>query len=377
MAHDHAHGHDHHHGGPAYYYEQLFTLAGCGALAVVTLLVCLTGQVRFILVQSLQPALLAGGLGLLALVVIRAVALWTSVEEPHSHPAHDHDHSHDHDQAHEHHDGCAHHHHHHDHSHEHHHDHGGGHEHHAGCDHGHEHKHETAVKPAEATAGLSLGTELLKQTAPAAAAAPAAGAAPAPADDHNHDHDHDHGWAPLRFVVLFVPVVLFLLNLPNDVFSASRGKDQSGFEDSSSSVGKREAMMLTFSQFERAALLDEETRTRDYEGKTITLVGRFAGENESQFTLIRYKMNCCAADAQPINAAMRVDYSQLPGKYAKLDYRQMQNRWVEVTGQLHFLKKGSQVMSALIVTPTEPTGPDSLASLIRVLDRAPDNPYVN
>jgi hypothetical protein len=74
---------------------------------------------------------------------------------------------------------------------------------------------------------------------------------------------------------------------------------------------------------------------------------------------------------------MRVDYSQLPGKYAKLDYRNMRNRWVEVTGQIRFLKKGAQLMTALIVEPTEPTGPDSLAGLIRVLDRPPDNPYVN
>jgi hypothetical protein len=32
---------------------------------------------------------------------------------------------------------------------------------------------------------------------------------------HNHDHDHDHGWAPWRYVVLLVPLMLYLLGLPS------------------------------------------------------------------------------------------------------------------------------------------------------------------
>src|SRR5262249_18283679 len=38
--------------------------------------------------------------------------------------------------------------------------------------------------------------------------------------DHGHDHDHSHGWAPWRFVVLLLPVVLYFLNLPNEGFSS-------------------------------------------------------------------------------------------------------------------------------------------------------------
>src|SRR5436305_831344 len=33
---------------------------------------------------------------------------------------------------------------------------------------------------------------------------------------HDHDaSDHDYGWAPLRYVLLLVPIILFLLGLPN------------------------------------------------------------------------------------------------------------------------------------------------------------------
>src|SRR5438128_617080 len=40
---------------------------------------------------------------------------------------------------------------------------------------------------------------------------------------HEHEHaaeDHDHGWAPWRYVVLLVPVILFLLGLPNKPLQA-------------------------------------------------------------------------------------------------------------------------------------------------------------
>ena len=53
------------------------------------------------------------------------------------------------------------------------------------CAHGHTHPHEHAVGTAHA--------------------------------HHDHDEaDHDHGWAPWRYVVILVPVILFLLGLPDE-----------------------------------------------------------------------------------------------------------------------------------------------------------------
>jgi hypothetical protein len=134
------------------------------------------------------------GVGLLVLVVLRAVAVWRSVGDPSLrdlHEGHDHGYAH-HPAMHP-----------HPHDHDHDHDHGT-----CGHDHGHHHHHhghEEAVT----------------------AQAPAAGAVHhghththdhdhAHDHSHSHDDDHGHGWAPWRYAVLLVPVALFLLGVPNE-----------------------------------------------------------------------------------------------------------------------------------------------------------------
>src|SRR5206468_1909012 len=90
------------------------------------------------------------------------------------------------------------------------------HHHHHGHNHAHDHAHAIQEK-----SSLQL----------AVTAAPAHEHHHGPADDHAHDHhghahhhhheadhdeaDHDHGWAPWRYVVILVPIILFLLGLPN------------------------------------------------------------------------------------------------------------------------------------------------------------------
>src|SRR5262249_51064035 len=104
-----------------------------------------------------------GGSALMILSAIRGIALWVTVgrekKAPSAH-AHDHHHDHEHEHGHEHAHG-HHHHHHHDHAHDH--------------SHRHDHAHVTT---------------------------------------DNYDEGHDHGWAPWRYAVLVLPVVLFLLDLP-------------------------------------------------------------------------------------------------------------------------------------------------------------------
>src|SRR5215469_13082673 len=159
MAHDHSHGDRN-----AYYLNQLFTIAVCGALGGVAVMLWQSGTLRFMVVERFWLPTLLGGIALLVLVLIRAVALWRSVDEPAAAHSHDHEHcGHSHDCDHDHHHD-------HDHDHDHHHD------------HNHGHSHGSA-----------------------------------------DDHGHDHGWAPWRYVVLLLPVVLYFLNLPNQGFSAARG----------------------------------------------------------------------------------------------------------------------------------------------------------
>jgi hypothetical protein len=329
-------GHDHHHHGQAeYYLEQLFTIGVCGALGVVGVSLYFSGKLNFMLAERFHPWVLGGGIALLVMVVIRAIVVWNSVAEPLAVPVHDHDHADGHDHSHDHcgHGDCGHdHHHHHDHAHEHH-DYAHGAEHAHGHHHDHDHVH---------------------------------------VHTHTHDHAHDHGWAPWRYVFLLLPVVLFLLNLPNDGFSASHQKLGS-LEGVSVSGGITEKGVLAnigFQQLEAAARSPESREF--YEGKTISLEGRYLGNDPKRFHLTRYKMNCCAADAIPLNAVIVVDPDP---KVEGLDPKAYDNQWVRVTGLVAFVKSPSQdqYMTVIFVSPKEGQKTTDLVVLIDT----PGNQFIN
>lgn len=110
-SHDHAHGHDHghhHHGGSDYYLQQLLTIFICGAFGVVGLLMYFVSagpgvtdnagnqltKLGVLLVPGFHIWVLIGSLLLLAVTVIRGVALWKSAgagqHQHHDHHHHDH-----------------------------------------------------------------------------------------------------------------------------------------------------------------------------------------------------------------------------------------------------------------------------------------------
>ncbi len=123
MAHDHAH--DHSRDG-TYYIDQLCTIASCGALGGVAVMLYATNKLSLILADQFFLPVVIGGIALLALVAIRAVTLWREAGKAaaHSHDHHHHDHGH-HDHHHDHeHDECCDHDHDHTHTHDHGHDHG-------------------------------------------------------------------------------------------------------------------------------------------------------------------------------------------------------------------------------------------------------------
>jgi hypothetical protein len=300
MAHDHSHGDRN-----AYYLNQLFTIAVCGALGGVAVMLWQSGTLRFMLVERFWLPTLLGGIALLVLVLIRAVALWRSVDEPAAAHSHDHDHcGHSHDCDHDHH---------HDHDH----------------DHNHGHSHEAA-----------------------------------------DDHGHDHGWAPWRYVVLLLPVVLYFLNLPNQGFSAARGDRVGELQlDAPASVRSTGQAEVGFAQLQQASLSPE---SRDfYEGKTITLTGQYAGNSAKRFTLVRYKMACCARDAVPLNAVIMVD----PKSDMKINPDLYGGKWVEVRGRVHFLQApgGREYITALMLYPT---ADEPLDKFIQEIP-PPSNPFLN
>ena len=73
--HMHAHDHAHEDEQSTYYLDQLCTIGICGALAVVLILAYLHSALNEILNPKFHQPVLWGGLALLLLVAIRAVAI--------------------------------------------------------------------------------------------------------------------------------------------------------------------------------------------------------------------------------------------------------------------------------------------------------------
>jgi hypothetical protein len=130
-----------------------------------------------------------------------------------------------------------------------------------------------------------------------------------------------------------------------------------------------DAPEMSFLRLESAAL-SPELRAY-YEGKLVRMTGRFVGD-ERQFTLLRYKINCCAADATPLRAAMYIDPASVQ-KGLKFDANKLSGQWVSVAGHVTFVQTGSSTwMPALVVKPTEGQGLDDLVKIVPV----DSNPYI-
>lgn len=322
MAHDH-----HHHDEGSYYVEQLCTIGVCGALGGVAIVLWYREKLSF-LHPSFRLPLLLGGIALLVLVAIRAIAVWNASGRR---VAHDHNH----DQHHEHGPDCG-----HDHGHGHHH-----HEHGPDCNHDHHHHNQDH------------------------------------AHDHGHDHghDHSHGWGPWRYAVLLFPIMLFFLNLPNEGF-AYVPLAQLNTADLASlrTVEDKGALghELTFKELDGVAYNPD--RRAAYEGKTVDLKGQFVGHDERVFRLVRLKINCCAADAIPLNAVIIVE-PKAPNSKEKLPSESLQMKWVRVTGQIQFQsrKQGNQEewMTLIIVRPDEQKTLKDLVVEIPPSERPPAYEY--
>lgn len=108
-------GHDHAHSGDraGYFTDQLCTIAACGILGAVCVLMYAQDRLGIILAKQFHVPVLVGGLALIALAVVRGVALWAEsghvATQDHDHEHHHHDgpcdhgadcgHNHDHDHA--------------------------------------------------------------------------------------------------------------------------------------------------------------------------------------------------------------------------------------------------------------------------------------
>jgi hypothetical protein len=359
--HSHGHGHDDHghsHGSAdanEYYIEQLCAIGFGGLLAAIIARWYFTGAMANFLNTQQATIALGGGVALFALIAYRAVVVWRMAGSPPTVPAHDHD--------------C--------------------------CDHGHghgdvHHQHVESIKTASEIVGTALPvTEI-------AAAGP-------PMVHHHHGHghglsavghDHEHGWAPWRYMVMLVPIILGLLGLPAASVEPYAGASEAGGMASRTLVFRTVGMMThaldplsavaflapvrsggyqerTFKELEKAAY--NETQRQAWNGTGVELTGQFVGDSDSNFSLVRYQLSCCAADATPLKAVIIVEYDALPGG-DRLEPTKLRGKWVRVRGVLQFFEKGKNTfIPEIVITPT-PQEP--LSDLVKQIPQ-PADPYVN
>lgn len=338
--HHHGDGHDHSHEGDTYFLDQLCMVGLAGTLGVIC--ICLyfwrTEMLQSLLGPQFHLFVLGSGVALLVVALVRAVHLWFSADQPA--PEHHHDHAHTHTHSHAPGEECS------------------------GHDHSHAHAHTHSHS-----------------------------------HHHHHDHDagdHSHDWAPWRYVVMLVPIVLFLLGIPTRdmvgralVFKAQMAgaappdaglehlRRRDPIKDAARYAGlvalvdspllqSAEVYGVLREEAEAGAkgepidfrtlegIATEPERREFWKGKMVEVRGQFSpyGPNPRIFTLVRFRISCCAADAIPLRVPMICNESISGIASAE---------WVKVTGRVEFREVGGSTQTVLIVprrTSIEPCPPD-------------------
>jgi len=338
MAHQHAED-------ETYFLDQICMVALSGAFGVICL--CLyflqQGMLNRLLGPQFHPYVLASGAVLVVIAVLRAGLLWSQAGAKGEHAAccpdeHDHGHAHDAD------------------SHAHSHSHGEAHSHsHAHGDAGHDHAHAVQVLASSPAFGHT--------PAPAPSHSHAHGDphahshAPAHSHAHSHSHgdgNHSHGWAPWRYVVLLVPIIFFLLGLPSKgpsidsqklrginterdfledtLFAVTQTTLSGDLASALSMIGARQADAISGEaeqmNVKRLEELASNPADRDYyKNKVIRVRGQYMPQSDRAFFLVRFRIQCCAADAIQLSIPI----------IAKDSITHVSPQaWVEVTGRVDF-----------------------------------------
>jgi hypothetical protein len=151
-------------------------------------------------------------------------------------------------------------------------------------------------------------------------------------EDPEHDnHGHDLPWTLSRFVVLFFPVGLFLIGVPNSGFSQDRIRRLLGGDDAltgrMATVAYRNGTVERFIDLNEA--LNDESKRGQIQGQTAILEGQLRWIDVRQFTLFRLRMTCCAADTVPLKVRIVLKSGSLSGLS---DFT-----WVQLKGQIQFV----------------------------------------
>jgi hypothetical protein len=198
---------------------------------------------------------------------------------------------------------------------------------------------------------------------------------------HSHSHsDHDAGWAPWRYVVLFVPIILFLLGLPNkgpsiDIHSiremdttqivqeescylASLAGISANIFSAMGLISARHANDVIADDAEKVSvkqLIDMGARAADrefYRDKMVRIRGQYAPRSNRYFDLVRFRVQCCPGDAIQISVPVFAKDNVAFGE---------KNIWVEVIGRVEFQKARGSFDTVVVVSNrnhVRPCGPE-------------------
>lgn len=293
-----------------YFTEQLLTILVCGGVGFVAVQLYLNDMLKHILAPQFHLPVLLGGIAVLVLIVVRAVAVWREAGELVAMDPND--------------PTCQ-----------------------------QNHVHTAACNHLPGLPGApNTDAELV--------------------DDHGHSHDMS--WVFARMLVLVFPVTLYFLGIPNAGLSpeaqarslegevafggaslaelAATATEEKREEEPNGTVvrllrtakgmqirevtekGKPPAYSVVaqagtemrFNDLTEAAFSEEKRKS--YEGTTAILEGRFKALGDKEFTLFRQKMTCCGADA--VMLKVRIIAPQTVSR----NYFD----WVRVKGVIDFIK---------------------------------------
>lgn len=355
----------HHHEDDTYFLDQICMVALAGAFGVICLCMYFIqqGMMFRLLAPQFHPFVLASGVTLLFIALVRAAMLWSmagakgQISEPFEAPAeagHAHAHSHGdcgHDHGHAPSPGdCG-----HDHAHSHaepaH-----GHSHSHSHSHGHSHSHASDHEQGQAVLAESRAFGHIPS-------------APAPSHGHSHSHgdgDHEHGWAPWRYIVLLVPIIFFMLGIPNrepqlgasgftiethdpkeeSIYGVTLTGLSGEFLGAFGPLLARQASDAIASKFDYYNVKEIESwgtnaADREYfKGKAIQVRGQYIPRNDRFFEVGRFKIQCCAGDAIPIRIPV-VAKEPVSGFKAQ--------DWVEIVGRVEFREAAGEHKTVIIV----------------------------
>jgi hypothetical protein len=155
----------------------------------------------------------------------------------------------------------------------------------------------------------------------------------------SHQHDNNR-WSPMRYVVLCLPVILFLLGLPNEGFRSAKAVE---IEEPEKAIAEKHGDVIHLDFMEFYDSVHSEAKREYLQGRTGVLKGQLtSGSSPTVLTLVRFKRTCCPSDAIPLPVAVISPESALHVKNMA---------WVEVTGQIQYGKRKGRDQYIPILKP--------------------------